>query len=395
MRHVFPPAHSPIRLASLASGTRAVAFPRLSDRTRLTDELIARTGSEFVHLVDSGTSALRLAIRIAAACRPNRPIAIPSWACFDIVSAVMGENVPVVIYDIDPKTLCPIPSTIAAAADLKPCAIVLVHLFGVPVDVTKVRAVVDANTLLIEDCAQSWGAMFQSQHLGSQGDVSIFSFGRGKGITGGSGGAVALRRDMYAPASRNFVPATAVRPGFRDLLRALSVWAFSHPSVYAAPASMPFLRLGETRLRKPHPIEPISNAAAAIVSRNIVAANNAVFQRRERAYEYLHELPSDWVVQVSPDAEPGWLRFPVLAPDAETKKNWLVRLRDLGIAPGYPNPLSAILGDVGFPQSTTHRDDGGNTLANRLVTLPTHELISHDEALLITSQMQTIMSAPN
>lgn len=393
MRRFLPPAHSPIRIAALASGVRALIFPRLTDKTRLTGEIAARTGSEVVHLLDSGTSALKLAVRIAAARRPGRPIAIPSWACYDLASAVIGENIPVALYDIDPHTLCPQPSTIASIAKVDPCAIVLVHFFGIPVDISKIRAILDARTPIIEDCAQSWGGTYRNRPLGSEGDFAIFSFGRGKGITGGSGGALASRRNIHmTPDAPSPAPESAPRRGIQDVTLSIAQWALSNPTVYALPASIPSLKLGEARFRAPHPIAPISDAAAAIASRNIDVANSAARKRRLRANEYVRALPAEWTVGISASAEPSWLRFPILAPNTATKKNWLVRFRNLGLASGYPKPLSAILDAHSCPYSTSHDIVGGSKLADCLVTLPTHELIGIDDAQEIARQLTITVS---
>ena len=55
-----------------------------------------------------------------------------------------------------------------------------------------------------EDAAQEAGATLHGRRLGSFGDLSVLSFGRGKGVTGGGGGALLYGEPMFAAASAAF-----------------------------------------------------------------------------------------------------------------------------------------------------------------------------------------------
>ncbi|MEO1561053.1 MAG: DegT/DnrJ/EryC1/StrS family aminotransferase, partial [Cyanobacteria bacterium J06632_19] len=83
---------------------------------------------------------------------------------------------------------------VAAAITPKTKAIIPVHLFGQPVDMTSLMSIAKANNLLvIEDCAQSTGAMWDKQKVGSIGDIGCFSFYPTKNLGGcGDGGAITI-----------------------------------------------------------------------------------------------------------------------------------------------------------------------------------------------------------
>ena len=92
----------------------------------------------------------------------------------------------------------------------------VVHLYGVPADPEPVRAALaGAGAVLIEDAAQGAGASLRGRPLGGFGDLSVLSFGRGKGNTAGRGGA------LLAP----WEPAAALLAGARGELAAPSLEA--------------------------------------------------------------------------------------------------------------------------------------------------------------------------
>ena len=77
---------------------------------------------------------------------------------------------------------------------------VVASLYGMPIGWNDVRSAAAAHgVLVIEDAAQGHGASWQGQPLGSLGDLSVLSFSRGKGWTGGYGGALLSRGALSVP----------------------------------------------------------------------------------------------------------------------------------------------------------------------------------------------------
>ena len=151
--------------------------------------VISHWGSQDDLLTDSGTSALTLAIQLSAGGKPV--VAMPAYACYDLATAADGANADVVLYDVNPRTLAPEPASLARALARRPTAVVAVHLYGIPVNMSAWEAAADSNgALLIEDAAQAIGANLGGKPLGGFGPLAVLSFGRGKGLSGGSGGAL-------------------------------------------------------------------------------------------------------------------------------------------------------------------------------------------------------------
>lgn len=82
-----------------------------------------------------------------------------------------------VFVDIDATTFNLDIAQIPNAVTQKTKAIIPVHLFGQPLDMTRLTAVAKSHHLaVIEDCAQATGASWQGQKVGSIGDIGCFSF---------------------------------------------------------------------------------------------------------------------------------------------------------------------------------------------------------------------------
>ncbi len=344
-------------------------------RTALHEALRARTGARHVALTDSGTSALRLAIEYAT-LRPGarRRVALPAWSCYDLVSAAVGADVEIDFYDLDPMTLAPDTPSLRAALAREPAAVVIVHAFGVPMDVEPFRTGFAPGTLLIEDCAQAWGARLSQRPLGERGDFAVFSFSRGKGITGGSGGALASR------GTENPAVLPAPGAGVRDLVGCLALLALSPPAVFAIPSRIPALRLGETRYRPPHAVGALSRAAAAVLHRGLADSDAGAEARRVVADALRLMLASHdrfSPIVAASNAEPSWLRFPVLAESLELRDLVVREGRALGVAASYPQPLPNLVRQLRGSTASSGEWPGAERLASSLFTLPTHSAVSH------------------
>jgi dTDP-4-amino-4,6-dideoxygalactose transaminase len=140
---------------------------------------------------NSGTDALYLALRSLDVGAGDEVITSPFtfFATAEVISAVGA--VPVFV-DIDPQTFNLDVHQIAAVISDRTKAIMPVHLFGQPVDMTQLMAIAQAhNLLVIEDCAQATGAEWAGAKVGSIGHVGCFSFYPTKNLGAcGDGGAV-------------------------------------------------------------------------------------------------------------------------------------------------------------------------------------------------------------
>jgi dTDP-4-amino-4,6-dideoxygalactose transaminase len=140
---------------------------------------------------NSGTDALFLALRALNIGAGDEVITTPFTfiATAEVISAVGAKPV---FVDIDATTFNLNVKQLAAAITPKTKAIIPVHLFGQPVDLTALMDVAEAhNLLVVEDCAQSTGASWTGQKVGSIGHIGCFSFYPTKNLGAyGDGGAI-------------------------------------------------------------------------------------------------------------------------------------------------------------------------------------------------------------
>ncbi|MGD1910622.1 MAG: DegT/DnrJ/EryC1/StrS family aminotransferase [Rivularia sp. (in: cyanobacteria)] len=156
----------------------------------LEQKLAAYTNVSECIACNSGTDALYLALRAYNIGAGDEVITTPFTfvATCETISAVGAKPVFVDIdatYNLDLQQ-------VAAAVTPNTKAIIPVHLFGQPVDMTALMELASAKDLLvIEDCAQSTGAMWNQQKVGSIGHIGCFSFYPTKNLGGcGDGGAI-------------------------------------------------------------------------------------------------------------------------------------------------------------------------------------------------------------
>jgi dTDP-4-amino-4,6-dideoxygalactose transaminase len=132
-------------------------------------------GSKYCIGLNSGLDALILAIR-ALNIGPGDEVIVPANT---FIASVIGitENKAIPIF-VEPDEFYNLDSNkIENAVSSKTKAILVVHLYGQAANMRKIKEIADRNNLfLIEDCAQSHGAMFDGQLTGTFGDIGCFSF---------------------------------------------------------------------------------------------------------------------------------------------------------------------------------------------------------------------------
>lgn len=374
------PVASPLSASAVVAGVAAAAGGA-DPRPRVARRLVERLGVADALLTDSGTSALGLAIR-AALEDSDQAVALPAYCCYDVATAADWAGRRVVLYDLDPATLGPPPDALRWDAGAAVGAVVVVHLFGVPVDLRAVRrSARAAGAVLVEDAAQGLGGAFGGGPLGTWGDVSVLSFGRGKGTTGGGGGALlAPTAAGSALLARARARTAAGGVGVGALARLTAQWLLGRPAIYGLPAALPFLGLGETTYRRPTAPRGAARVHAAVLDRTLDLAPRELATRRERAARLADAARRHgWTVPTPPaEAAPAWLRLPVLPP-TQLDALALRRGRRLGVMPAYPRALADL---PGFGERIANPGDdfaGARLLARRLVTLPTHGQLAESD----------------
>jgi dTDP-4-amino-4,6-dideoxygalactose transaminase len=142
--------------------------------------------------VANGTDALRLAVMALGIGAGDEVITV-SHTAVATAAAILASGATPVLVDIDPVYYNINPALIEAAITPRTKAIIPVHLYGHPADMDAIRQIAQRHRLrIVEDCAQSTGALYDGRRLGSIGDIGCFSFYPTKnlGAIGDGGGVV-------------------------------------------------------------------------------------------------------------------------------------------------------------------------------------------------------------
>nr|WP_205708919.1 DegT/DnrJ/EryC1/StrS family aminotransferase [Kineococcus siccus] len=138
--------------------------------------------------VNSGTSALHVGL-LALGVGPGDEVVVPSFTFAATANAVRLCGAVPVFADVDPATFCLDPAAVEAALTPRTRAVVPVHLFGHPADMTRIGALAAGHGLrVLEDAAQAHGAAWRGVQVGALGDAGAFSFYPTKNMTSGEGG---------------------------------------------------------------------------------------------------------------------------------------------------------------------------------------------------------------
>jgi hypothetical protein len=215
--------------------------------------------------VSSGKAALTLALLALARVNPRRRVIIPAYTCYSVPSSIVKAGLDVVPCDLADGSFDYDFSRLTPLLQDDVLCVLSVHLFGIPSDTGRLKELCRRRGIfVIEDAAQA----LSSGTIGTTGDIGVFSFGRGKNITCGSGGVIVTDADEIATALTEItshLPGTALIQDFATFVTLLFLSWFILPRLYWLPAGLPFLRLGETIFYEDFPIRWLSGSQAMLL----------------------------------------------------------------------------------------------------------------------------------
>jgi perosamine synthetase len=169
---------------------------------RFEQEFAARIGRKHGIAVCNGTAALDAAIE-ALDIGPGDEVILPTFTIISCINQVVRSGATPVLVDSDPVTWNMDVNQIEAKITPRTKAIMVVHTYGLPVDMDPVLELVDRYGLrLIEDAAEMHGQTYRGRPCGSFGDLSTFSFYSNKHVTTGEGGMILTDDDDLAEICR-------------------------------------------------------------------------------------------------------------------------------------------------------------------------------------------------
>lgn len=170
---------------------------------RFEEKMAVTAGRRHGIAVCNGTAALEMAVA-ALDLHPGDEVLLPTFTIISCAAAVVRCGCVPVLVDSDPFTWNMDVGQIEACITSRTRAIMVVHIYGLPVDMDPVLEIAGKYGLkIIEDAAEMHGQTYRGRPCGSFGDLSIFSFYPNKHVTTGEGGMVLTDDDALAERCRS------------------------------------------------------------------------------------------------------------------------------------------------------------------------------------------------
>ncbi|MDD2635455.1 MAG: DegT/DnrJ/EryC1/StrS family aminotransferase [Bacteroidales bacterium] len=147
-------------------------------------------GVKYATAVSNGTVALHLAL-VALGLGEGDEVIVPTLTYIASVNSIAYTGAKPIFVDSEKTTWQLDPIDIRNKITSKTKAIMVVHLYGHPAEMDEIMQIAREYSLfVIEDCAEAFGSTYNNKHVGTFGDIAIFSFFGNKTITTGEGGMV-------------------------------------------------------------------------------------------------------------------------------------------------------------------------------------------------------------
>lgn len=376
--YALPPAETRLPLRALARGI----FPGKHD---FTGKLTKILNTESCILANSARSLLYLVFQeLKKNADPvQNQVMIPGYTCYSLPAAVVRAGLKASLYDLNPHTFQPDLDDLRQRISARTLAVVGQHLLGVPADIQALAGIAgDHGVCCVEDSAQMLQETGNGYTRTGGADYTVYSFGRGKPLPLGQGGALISRgKHDLEPIARKIAPLN--NSNGRSLMPA-AVRILSWPGLYWSLEKMP-LGLGRTIYDPGFQLAAMSLAYQCLGDSALDDLDRLNRHRSLIAKVYNKAFGADAYTQgikVPP------VRYPLLV-DQQEKADKLARY---GVRRLYPQALcdlKALKPELADPDIMT---PGARKISQRLITLPAHLGISENMARKISNNVKKLFT---
>jgi len=193
---------------------------------------------KYVCTCSSGTAALHMAVAAAGIGPGDEVITSPITDMGTVIGILFQQAVPV-FADLEADSYNLNLADVQRRITPKTKAIIAVHLLGNACDLDALKALADRRGLvLIEDCAQAWGARYRGRPIGTVGHIACFSLQDSKHVTCGDGGVVGSSDERFGPLLQRFGDKGFDRVGGKDFGILATNYRMSEPQAAVAAAQL-------------------------------------------------------------------------------------------------------------------------------------------------------------
>jgi perosamine synthetase len=394
----LPPTAVPISSRDVGQAIQALINPADSLQEFLS-ALSDSIGNPNCFLTSSGRSALTIILLTLKRRSKRSKVILPAYSCPTVPQAVLAAGLQPVFCDVSINRLDLDRSALMKLLDADVLAIIPTYLYGLVQDISDLVEIgQELGIAIIEDAAQALGATIEGRLAGSVGDIGFFSFGRGKCIPTGHGGAI-VADDRFVPeliqTIKESIP-DGVRRDFVSLIRFLAYGLATTPFGWWFIVRSPFNPARDGM--DPNTLPPISQGGYSPTQAGIGLSmlermdsiNNV---RRRNAHRLMDSLSEHEFVHIPnlPDrSEPVFLRLPIIL-DEKSYADRLYQLlsdKGIGVSKSYLRTLPEIFSS--YTAASPQSFPGADHLADCLLTLPTHAYLHGDDFVKIQYIFQSM-----
>lgn len=269
----------------------------------------------------SGTAAFYIILESLKGLSSKKTVIIPSFICPLVPLAIHRASLRVAVCDINKDNfnfdLRKLQALCLNNDDI--LAIVAVHLGGIPVDFEEIKQIAgNEEIFIIEDCAQSLGAVYKDKKVGTLGDFSFFSLCRGKGLTIYEGGVIVTKKEsgsVKIDATIERIVNTDFLSETLKILELFGYWIFYRPELFWWAFRLPQVfwdwRGGHLRALTEYftvdfPLHKISRIRKSIGHVAFARLDKELDKQRQKASSYienLRDIPGVKLITEPPEAK--------------------------------------------------------------------------------------------
>ena len=293
-------------------------------------------------------------------------VLIPGYTCYSVAAAVAKAGFKISLYDIDPKTLQPDINSVKKNLRKNTLAVIAQQLFGIISSLDEIRTLTDEHDIyLILDSAQALGRDQNGSVPEMNSDFGLYSFGRGKPLPVGSGGALVANKNMHILDEIQFY---SHKKGCLQILQAATMQFISKPVFYKIFEMLP-LGLGKTVFDMSFYSGGIPSFVSKLLSGALPYLDKLNEHRRRIASKYEEYIPVSPLTHANATSI---IRYPAIIDERFRIDTY----KKHGIRRMYP--MALLKENTIRPFIVNHQVDtpGSEEISKKLITLPTHRSIS-------------------
>ena len=365
-----------------------------NSREEFTENIAILTGKKHIVSFNSGLASFYVILEALKETSSRKEVILPAYTAGSLVVAIKKAGLKPVLCDINKDNFNVDVNKLEKIVSKDTLCILSIHMFGIPDDnILKLKDRFP-DVFIIEDCAQSLGSKIEGTPVGKFGDISFFSFNRGKNITSYGGGCIATDIEKIKDVIQNKYNTGKEPSIIKKILLPFKMMALSvacRPLIYGL--GYPIIaQFKENKPPEDFNVTRYTEFQASVALWFLGHIDEASSGRNNNGIEIINGLKGLKGIilpEVNDSIYAVFNRLPIIVEDIDKmqiikKHLWIAGVESSQM---YLRPLHHIF-DLGYS-----KEDFPNAcyLADRLLTLPVHSLLKKKDVDKIIKTIKEVL----